>query len=117
MTEEQFETALKIKEKIEENEKEIPALKERVLRFNDYIKHVSSDESPVVYYGKKYKKVDIAFNMGNPTISDVRDYFDIVEENKKDFLDFLKKCQKNYKKRIEEHESEISGLKSQLEAV
>ena len=71
--------------------------------------------SPITWNGKVYKKVEIKFNMDeHPLNIDTRDMFDLVEENKKEFIDFLKKCQSGYLKKIKEIEASINKLEEEF---
>lgn len=107
MTTQSFEKALDLRKQISDIEKTVPVLNSRIERFNDYIEFMDGRVKPISRNGKNYKKVEIKFNINDiPTDLDARDMFDIVEENKKDFVEFLKKCQKNYEKKLQ-HQAEI----------
>ena len=68
---------------------------------------------PIEFAGKTYKKVEIKFNMDEkPTTMHVEDMFDLVEENKKEFISFLKKCQVNYLKMIEAEKDKAQNLEN-----
>ena len=68
---------------------------------------------PIEFAGKTYKKVEIKFNMDEkPTTTHVEDMFDLVEENKKEFVSFLKKCQVNYLKMIEAEKDKVQNLEN-----
>lgn len=113
MTKEAFEKARDIIQNIDFLGKEIPKLEERIERFDEYIEWMDGRHNPIKFAGKEYKKVEIKFNMSERvTDIDGRDLFDIVEENKKEFIDFLKKCQNNYKKKLENNKKEIKSLEN-----
>ena len=115
MTKELFEKALKIQEEIELNKKTLIPLEARVKRFDDYIEWMDGRHQPIKVAGKTYKKAEINFYMDErPTNTHVEDLFDMVEENKKDFLIFLKKCQTNYQKKILEVSKQIKKLEEEF---
>ena len=53
----------------------------------------------------------------HPLNIDTRDMFDLVEENKKEFVDFLKKCQSGYLKKIKEIDSSLQNLEFEFESL
>lgn len=115
MTLDAFTKATEIKQKIADVEQEVPILQKRIERFNDYIEFMDGRIKPITAYGKTYKKAEIHFNI-NERVTDVdsRDMFDIVEENKKEFVEFLKKCQKNYEKKLTEQTDTIEILEKEF---
>lgn len=111
MTREDFEKAKEIEKGINNSLEKVAQYKSRAERFNSYIDWMDGRHKPVEFAGKIYKKVDIKFNMDTrPVLSHAEDMFDLVEENKKDFLVFLKKCQSNYLKMIKEEEENIKKM-------
>jgi len=115
MTLEDFNKAAEVRESISKAEKQLPLLDMKVNRFDDYINFMDGRVNPIKAHGKVYKKVEIKFNINERvTDYDVRDMFDIVEENKKEFIEFLKKCQNNYKKKIEEQKKLINSLNEEF---
>ena len=118
MTKEDFNKAIEINKKIEEASRLGPILKEREERFNDYIEFMDGRVSPLKAHGKVLPKVEIKFNINDRmTDVDIRDMFNIVEENKKEFVEFFKKCKANYKKKIEVNEKEIKSLEKEFENI
>lgn len=115
MTLEEFNKASEIRKNIEELIKTKNSLTSRVERFNDYLSFMDGRVSPVTWNGKVYKKAEIRFNMDeHPLNIDTRDMFDLIEENKKEFVDFLKKCQSGYLKKIKEIEANINKLEEEF---
>ena len=115
MTLEEFNKASEIRKNIEEFIKIKNSLTSRVERFNDYLSFMDGRVPPVTWNGKIYKKAEIRFNMDeHPLNIDTRDMFDLVEENKKEFIDFLKKCQNGYLKKIKEIEASINKLEEEF---
>lgn len=115
MTLEEFNKAAEIRKNIEELIKTKNSLTSRVERFNDYLSFMDGRVPPVTWNGKVYKKAEIRFNMDeHPLNIDTRDMFDLVEENKKEFVDFLKKCQNGYLKKIKEIEANINKLEEEF---
>ena len=111
MTREDFEKAKEIEKGINNSLEKVAQYKSRAERFNSYIDWMDGRHKPVEFAGKIYKKVDIKFNMDtSPVLSHAEDMFDLVEENKKDFLVFLKKCQSNYLKMVKEEEENIKKM-------
>ena len=118
MTKEEFKKAVDINEKIAEAERKIPILSTRVERFDDYIGFMDGRVPPLEAHGKILPKVEVKFNINDRmTDVDARDMFNIVEENKKEFIDFLKKCQANYKKKLEAQGKEIKELEKEFENI
>jgi hypothetical protein len=116
MTKEIFERAKEIEQKISSNDLEIKKLNAKASRFNDYIDWMDGRHKPIEHAGKTYKKVEIKFNMdARPTSIHIDDMFDMVEENKKDFLKFLIKSQSNYLEKIKTIEKENKILKEEFE--
>lgn len=111
MTPEQYNRAKEIETELLNIKKDLPMLAERVARFNDYL-HLMDGRTPAPEYaGKPMKKVELIIRTDSIKI-DLRDRFDMVEDNKKEFVDFLKKCQANYQKQIEK----LLKRKEELEA-
>jgi hypothetical protein len=111
MTREDFEKAKEIEKEINNSLEKVAQYKSRAERFNSYIDWMDGRHKPVEFAGKIYKKVDVKFNMdARPVLSHAEDMFDLVEENKKDFLVFLKKCQSNYLKMVKEEEENIKKM-------
>lgn len=111
MTKEEFLKAKEIVGNIGKLATDNKNLQVRSDRFNDYIEWMDGRHNPITFAGRTYKKVEVKFNMlDKPTDVDARDLFDIVEENKKDFVAFLKKCQKNYDDKIKANEKQIEEL-------
>ena len=111
MTREDFEKAKEIEKGINNSLEKVAQYKSRAERFNSYIDWMDGRHKPVEFAGKIYKKVDIKFNRDTrPVLSHAEDMFDLVEENKKDFLVFLKKCQSNYLKMVKEEEENIKKM-------
>jgi DNA replicative helicase MCM subunit Mcm2 (Cdc46/Mcm family) len=111
MTREDFEKAKEIEKGINNSLEKVAQYKSRAERFNSYIDWMDGRHKPVEFAGKIYKKVDVKFNMdARPVLSHAEDMFDLVEENKKDFLVFLKKCQSNYLKMVKEEEENIKKM-------
>lgn len=117
MTEENFKKAEEIRNEISEREKFIPLLQKRVNRFDDYLNFMDGRKNPVEFCGKTYKKAELKFTLDNPTVFNPVDDFDMIEENKKEFISFLKKCQANYKSKLEASKAEISALTKQFEEI
>ena len=118
MTKEEFKKAVDINEKIAEAERKMPILSTRIERFNDYINFMDGRVPPLKAHGKILPKVEVKFNINDRmTDVDIRDMFNIVEENKKDFVEFLKKCQSNYKKKLEIQGKEIEELEKEFESI
>lgn len=115
MTEEKFNKAEELKKEISNRKQMLPIYINRVKRFDDYISFMDGRKNPVKFCGKIYKKAEVKFVMDNPTMTDPNDLFDMVEENKKEFVDFLSKCQKNYKKKLETLNSDIEKLNKEFE--
>lgn len=115
MTLEEFNKAAEIRKNIEELIKTKNSLINRVERFNDYLSFMDGRVSPITWNNKVYKKAEIRFNMDeHPLNIDTRDMFDLVEENKKEFIDFLKKCQSGYLKKIKEIEVSINKFEEEF---
>ena len=115
MTLEEFNKAAEIRKNIEELIKIKNSLISRVERFNDYLSFMDGRVPPITWNGKVYKKAEIKFNMDeHPLNTDIRDMFDLVEENKKEFIDFLKKCQNGYLKKIKEIEASINKFEEEF---
>ena len=76
---------------------------------------MKDSHQPIKIRDKVYRKVDIRFNINSVTDIDVADMFDMVDENKKEFVDFLKKCQANYKKKIDNCNKEIKELYAEFD--
>ena len=113
MTKETFEKAKEIEKEIDISNEKIKQYNERAKRFNDYIEWMDGRHKPIEFAGKTYKKVEIKFNMDEkPTTTHVEDMFDLVEENKKEFVSFLKKCQVNYLKMIEAEKDKVQNLEN-----
>ena len=111
MTKELFDKAKDLLETIEVKNKEVSILEKRTERFAAYIDWMDGRHQPIKANGKTYRKVEIKFNMSTrPTEVSVDDLFDLVEENKKEFVDFLQKCQKNYLKKTKENKSQVEKL-------
>lgn len=111
MTKELFDKAKDLLETIEVKNKEADILEKRAERFAAYIDWMDGRHQPIKANGKTYRKVEIKFNMSvRPTEVSVDDLFDLVEENKKEFVDFLQKCQKNYLKKTKENKSQVEKL-------
>lgn len=115
MTEENFKKAEELKKQINNKKTLLPLLEKRIGRFNDYISFMDGRKNPVEFCGKKYKKAEIKFVLENPTVYNPIDDFDLIEENKKEFVDFLSKCQKNYEKKLSIYNSEIEKLNKEFE--
>ena len=116
MTKELFDKANEIVTEIKKRENDLLPLEERAKRFDDYIEWMDGRHQPIEFAGKTYKKVEIKFNMDNkPMTIHTVDMFDLVEENKKDFIAFLKKCQSNYQKKITENNRQIKELQKQFD--
>ena len=116
MTKELFDKANEILTEIKKRENDLLPLEERAKRFDDYIEWMDGRHQPIEFAGKTYKKVEIKFNMDNkPMTIHTVDMFDLVEENKKDFIAFLKKCQSNYQKKITENNRQIKELQKQFD--
>lgn len=110
MTLEQYNRAKEIENELMQIKNQLPVLIQRVARFNDYL-HLMDGRIPAPQYaGKIVKKVELKINTDAIEI-DLRDRFDMVEDNKKEFVDFLKKCQANYQKQIEK----LGARKQELE--
>lgn len=113
MTKEVFEKAKEIEKEIDISNKKVKQYNERAKRFDDYIEWMDGRHKPIQFAGKTYKKVEIKFNMDEkPTAIHVEDLFDLVEENKKEFLSFLKKCQANYLKMVKDEENKIQTMEN-----
>ena len=113
MTKETFEKAKEIEKEINISNEKINQYNKRANRFNDYIEWMDGRHKPIEFVGKTYKKVEIKFNMDEkPTTTHVEDMFDLVEENKKEFVSFLKKCQANYLKMIESEKDKVQSLEN-----
>jgi hypothetical protein len=116
MTKELFNRAKEILEEITNKEQELTLLEKRAERFGVYIEWMDGRHQPIKANGKIYKKVDIKFNMSEkPTDVSVDDLFDITEENKKEFVEFLQKCQKGYLKKIKDNRQQVEELQRQFD--
>lgn len=116
MTKELFNRAKEILEEIANKEQELTLLEKRAERFGVYIEWMDGRHQPIKANGKIYKKVDIKFNMSErPTDVSVDDLFDITEENKKEFVEFLQKCQKGYLKKIKDNRQQVEELQRQFD--
>lgn len=116
MTKELFNRAKEILEEITNKEQELTLLEKRAERFGAYIEWMDGRHQPIKANGKIYKKVDIKFNMSErPTDVSVDDLFDITEENKKEFVEFLQKCQKGYLKKIKDNRQQVEELQRQFD--
>lgn len=117
MTLEEYEMAKEIMMKIQEHEKEIMILNGRASRVNEYIELAKKKDSKVTFAGKEHDRISMRFIFNNPTESDVRDMFSLIDDNKADFLAFLKKSVSNYEKEIKRHEKEIADLKETFASI
>lgn len=118
MTKELFDKAKDLLETIEVKNKEADILEKRAERFAAYIDWMDGRRQPIKANGKTYRKVEIKFNMSaRPTEVSVDDLFDLVEENKKEFVDFLQKCQKNYLKKTKENKSQVEKLWQEFDSL
>lgn len=116
MTKELFNRAKEILEEITNKEQELTLLEKRAERFGVYIEWMDGRHQPIKANGKIYKKVDIKFNMSEkPTDVSIDDLFDITEENKKEFVEFLQKCQKGYLKKIKDNRQQVEELQRQFD--
>ena len=100
MTLEQYNKAKEVEAELLSIKQELPKLAERVVRYNDYLKLMDGRTPAPTYAGKPVKKAELKLNV-DPIKTDLADNFDMIEENKEDFVKFLKKCQANYQKQIE----------------
>lgn len=118
MTKEQFEQLNGINAQINSILKDNEALQRKSDRIDDYIKFVKDDKKAdtITYIGKRYNKVDIKFYMGNPTETNVLDYFPLALENKDAFVKFLKECKKGYNEAIKVNEKKMKELQRAFEA-
>jgi hypothetical protein len=118
MTKELFNRAKEILEEISNKEQELTLLEKRAERFGVYIEWMDGRHQPIKANGKIYKKVDIKFNMSErPTDVSVDDLFDITEENKKEFVEFLQKCQKSYLKKIKDNRQQVEELQREFDSL
>ncbi len=118
MTKELFDKAKDLLEAIEMKNKEVGILEKRAERFAAYIDWMDGRHQPIKANGKTYRKVEIKFNMSvRPTEVSVDDLFDLVEENKKEFVDFLQKCQKSYLKKTKENKSQVEKLWQEFDSL
>jgi hypothetical protein len=115
MTKEIFERAKVIEQEMSERKTRSQEYKQRAEHFNQYIDWMDGRHAPIKFANKVYKKVELKFNMyENPTVYHIEDAFDMIEENKKDFIAFLKKCQSNYLKLSEAEENKIVALEKEF---
>lgn len=110
---ENFKRAKEIEEQINEIDRQTPILQNRIRRYDDYL-HLMDGRIPApTYAGKPMKKVELKLNV-DPIKIDTSDQFDMVEENKADFIIFLKKCQSNYKKLVERNLAQKEKLEEEF---
>ena len=120
MTEQQFEEIKKISEEIDLIKKANEKLLTKIERIDEYISFLKEDGDTIIskITGKQYPKVEYQFLTGNgPTETDIKDYgFNVILENKEEFIKFLKACQKGYKRDMDLNNVRINSLRKQFEA-
>lgn len=116
MTKEKLEEILKINKDISSLEKEIEVFNKRIERVKAYIAYMDGRVKPVMFGPNPAKKVEIKFQIEEHCKTNIDDMFDLAEENKEEFVKFLKNCLSSYEKKIKANEKKIQELNIIFEA-
>lgn len=84
---------------MEKHKNVIPNTETKIERFNEYIKFLDGKIPNVKMFGKTYKKVDIKFNIGNPTEKQTVEIILIWLKKQKRICRFSKEVSEKLRKR------------------